>query len=108
MRGHIFFGDQVHAVVQRRDQADMRRTIEAGKRQLRKTLVEVADRKPVDLAMAAVDLADQRGKLGLKVAVGADIAARGHRNLQQRHRAFEMRLRLEQAVESAQSVGETF
>jgi len=54
--------------MQRGDQADMRDAIEAGERRLGESLVQVADRTPIDLAVAAVDFADQGGELGLELA----------------------------------------
>ena len=65
LRGHVLLGDQIHAVVQRRDQADMRDAVETGERELGERLVQVADRQPIDLAVATIDLADQSGELGL-------------------------------------------
>ena len=67
--------------MQRRHQPDMRRAVEAGERELRKALVEIADRNPVDLAVATIYLADQGGKLRLELTVGADVATRRHRHL---------------------------
>src|SRR5208283_3928653 len=68
----------------------------------------VADGAPIDLAMAPVDLADQGGKLGLEFAVGADVATRRHRHLQQRNGALPLRPELEHAVERSHSIIEAF
>ena len=83
----IFLGDQVHAVLERRDQSDLRDAVESGQRRLRIAAVEIADRDPVDFAMPAVDLADQGGELGLQLPIGADIAARRHGDLQEARRS---------------------
>jgi hypothetical protein len=60
---------------QGRDQTDAGDAVEAGEPELRETFVQIADRHPVDFAVAAVDLADQGGEFGLELAVGLDVAA---------------------------------
>ena len=87
LRRDIFLGDEVHAVMQRRDHADLRGAVEAGQHGLAIALVEIADRRPVDLAVAAVDVADELGEVALQIAIGLDRAARGRCDLQQRDRA---------------------
>ena len=80
----IFLGDEIHAVLQRRHHADLGRAIETGQHGLAKTLVEIADRRPVDFAVAAVDVADELREFALQIAIGLDRAARRRRDLQQR------------------------
>ena len=46
----------------------------------------------IDLAVAAVEVADQFGEIVLQVAVGLDIATRQGGDLQQRHRALQCRI----------------
>ena len=60
LRGDVFLGDEVHAVAQRRHQADSRGSGRARPARVRIGTVDVADRRPGRLAEAAVDLADQR------------------------------------------------
>src|SRR5215831_16599240 len=62
--------------MKRRDQADACDPIKTGKRQLRKSLVEIADRHPIHFTMTAVHFADQGGQLGFKLAIGFNIVAR--------------------------------
>src|SRR5918998_13066 len=47
--GDIFLSNEVHAVPQRRHQADSADTIEAGEHLTGKAFVQVADRDPVEL-----------------------------------------------------------
>ena len=77
LRGDIFLGDEIHAVMQRRHQADLRRAIEACQHGLAESLVEIADRRPVHFAMAAIDVADEFREFALQIAIGFDGAARG-------------------------------
>ena len=53
--GNVFLGDEVHAVAQRRDQADARVAINFDQHFARRRAVDVLDRHPVELAVAAVD-----------------------------------------------------
>ena len=59
----------------------MRRAVKAGERKLRKTLIEIPDRDPVDLAVTAVDFADQGRELNglaqVKLTASASVAASG-------------------------------
>src|SRR5436309_1836239 len=57
LRGDIFLGDEVHAVAQRRHQPDACAAIEAGERRTAVGAVDIADRRPVRLAVGAVDAA---------------------------------------------------
>ena len=87
----IFLRHQVHAVVQRRDDADMRRTVESRQHVMAVALAEIADRRPVRLAVAAVDGGHQRREVGLQPAIRVDRIARRRRDLQQRDRALQRR-----------------
>ena len=104
----IFLGDQVHAVLQRRHHADLRGAIEPGKHGLAKALVEIADRRPVDLAVNAVDVGDELCDFALQVAVGLDRAARGRCDLQQRDGALELRVQRPHPVERLDAVDQPF
>src|ERR1700712_2136035 len=53
--GTYFLGHQVHAVLQRRHQTDLRGAVKACQHGLAEPLVEISDRGPVHFAMAAVD-----------------------------------------------------
>ena len=108
LRRHILLGDQVHAVVQRGNEADPRGAVEARQFCLRKTPVQIPDRNPVDLGMTPVDIADERGKLLLELAIGVDLGARGHRDLQQRDRTSQCGLELQHAIECAQAIRQAF
>ena len=83
LRRDIFLGHEIHAVMQRRHHADLGGAIEARQHGLAETLVEIADRGPVDFAMTAIDVADQLGEFVLQIAIGFDGAARRRRDLQQ-------------------------
>src|SRR5690606_19292044 len=75
---------------------------------LRVALVEIADRGPVNLAVPAVDFADQRRKLRLQLTIGLDRAPRRHGELQVGNAALVRGLRRQQAVERAHPVREAF
>ena len=57
LRGDIFLGDEIHAVAQRRHQRRARGAVEAGQHRAAVGAVDVADRRPGRLAVAAVDAA---------------------------------------------------
>ncbi len=106
LRRHIFLGDQVHAVMQRRHQPHLGGTIEARQGGLREALVEVAYRHPIHVGVPAVDLPDQGGELGLERPVGCDLAARGNGDLQERDLPLQRRLRHQHAIESPDPIGD--
>ena len=54
--------------------------------------------------MAAIDVANQSGEFALEIAVRLDSAARGRRDLQQRHRAGQRRLNRPHAIERMDTV----
>ena len=60
---NVFLGDEVHAVAQRRHQADARVAIDVDQHSARRRAMDVVDRHPVELAVAAVDVARQRLEL---------------------------------------------
>jgi hypothetical protein len=68
--GNIFLGDQIHAVLQRRHHADLRGAIKAREHILTIALVEIADWRPVDFAVSAVDIADEPCDFALQIALG--------------------------------------
>src|SRR5579872_2076926 len=92
--------------MQRRHDAHLGAPIESGEHDLAETLVEVTDRCPVHLAMAAVDLADQPCKFTLQEAIGLNATTRWCRNLQQRNGACELWLHGPHAVERIDAIDE--
>ncbi len=90
--------------MQRRHDADLGGAIKSRQHGLAIALVEIADRSPVHLAMAAVDVTDQFCQFVLQIAVGFDCAARRRCDLQQRHRARQRRMQCPHAVECLDAV----
>ena len=57
--------------------------------------------------MKPVDVADQLGKLLLKMTIGFDAAARQRRNLQQRYRPAERRMQGQHLIERLDAIDQT-
>src|SRR6266702_7090724 len=92
--------------MQRRHHADLRGAVETCEHDLAKALVEIADRRPVGLAVAAIDVGDETRDLVLEVTIGLDGTARGICDLQQRDAAQELRMLGPEPVERADTVDE--
>src|SRR5687768_2924485 len=70
LRGDIFLGDEVHAVAKRRHQPDPAAAEKPGKDGPCHGAVEIADRRPGQVAEAAVDMAGEALKLAADHVVG--------------------------------------
>ena len=109
-RGHEFLGDQVHAVVQAVDDAEIGGAIELEHLLRILMLADQYDRLPIGGGEARVD-ALHFGHCGLlQCPVGRKLAARGRGDLQQRHATMQARVLLQQQLERQeafeQSLGE--
>jgi hypothetical protein len=83
LRRHVFFRDQIHAVPQRRDQADVADRIERRQRRRRHVAILIDHRRPTDPAKAPVYFTDELFDLPLHELVLHDADARGHDHHQQ-------------------------
>ena len=61
LRGDIFLGDEIHPVPQRRDHSKLSHPIESREGRARNRTIDVADRRPVQIAELAIDPAGGLG-----------------------------------------------
>ena len=108
LRCDIFLGDEVHAVAQRRDEADAGEPVEACERGARHRARHPADRDPVDLAPFAVDPASKLVELPPKGAVLRHLVPAHRRHLEEGHAASMLRKAPQQRRVAAEALRQAF
>src|SRR5713101_9168921 len=104
LSGDILLGDEVHAIAQRRHQADMSRSEKARQRGPRIRAVHITDRRPGRLAVPPVDLTDDRthGAIYLDIFRHLGPAFRG--DLKERHLAQPLGLGVKKVAEGLDAI----
>ena len=104
--GDEFLGHQVHAVAQRGYHAEPGEPIEAGQGGATDGAGDVADRRPVRLGIAAVDVADRAVELAAQAAVIRHFLARWGDDLQEGDALAVLGVADEQVVDRLDAVGQ--
>ena len=104
--GDELLGDEVHAVVERRDEADAGEAVEAAKGAAGVAAGEVADRHPVEIGVVGVDAAGEAVELLAEDLVGVDGLARGRGDLQEADAAAQVLVVVEHAAEGLHALGQ--
>ena len=103
---NILLGDEIHAVAQGGDQTHIGLAVKRGQLFLGVGAVQVANRNPVVLRVAAVDFSDQTVNLALLGRVLRHPGARRSRDLGHGHLVAPRRVAFEQAVKGQQPLGD--
>src|SRR5262249_55314062 len=94
-----------HAVPERRDEGHVRLAVERGELALVEGAEEIADRDPVRVAVAPVDVPDELLDLASLLDVVGDERARGRRDLDEADLVRPARVALEEPREAAEALG---
>src|SRR6266571_6080109 len=98
-RGDVLLRDEVHAVTEGCDQGDVARPVEAQEFFEVELAVQIADRRPCERPVAAVDAADPLVDLPLEAGVLGYALPRRDDGEDVRHLAAPLRMRLEEPAE---------
>ena len=97
--GDELLGDEVHPVVERRDEADAGQAVEAAERAAVIAAGEVADGHPVEVGIVGVDASGEAVEFLAQHLVGVDRLARGRGDLQEADAAAQLLVVVEHAAE---------
>ena len=92
----IFLRHQIYAVPQGRDEFDLAAAVERGQRLARDVAVDIAHRRPVEVAEFPIDLTRERLELAANVGGGLHLLARRRRDLHQGDGLAIFRMQLQQ------------
>ena len=101
---HVLLGHQVHAIAQRRHQTHVGGAEQPHHRAPVIALVQVADRRPVQLGEMAVDMAGMALQLTADVLVGDHVRPRRRRDLHELHRPVMLGEMLQQLLERLEAL----
>ncbi len=107
-RRAVLLGDQVHAVLERRDESQACRTIERQQLLARQRAMDIVDGNPARLAVLAVDVCDELLDLVHQPAITGDAFPAGHDDLIERNAATGGGVVAKQAGEGAQAFRNSF
>jgi hypothetical protein len=99
-----FLRDEVHSVLQRRHETEIRRSIDGGQQVRVDVVVNQHDRRPVDGSVARIDVEHHRRDFLLQRRIGRHRAARGRADAKKRYALSERRVCRPQLVDSAKSL----
>src|SRR5712691_1081955 len=106
LSGDILLGDQVHAIAQRRHQADMRRSENPGQRGPRIRAVHITDRRPGRLPVPPIDLTDDRAHRTVYLDIFRYFRSALWGDLKKRHLAQPFGLGVEKVAEGLDAIGD--
>jgi hypothetical protein len=103
-----FLRDQIHSILERSHQGDMRGTIEGDELGPWNRSVKEVNRDPAEIGVFPVDLADHCLNPQPKVRVLGNLLAAWNDDLDQRHFAAKFGILLEHSLESSKPFGNSF
>ena len=106
--GDEFLGHQVHAVVQRADDAEISQAVQCHHLDRRMLPLDVDDRPPGIGTPTPIDFFDQLVDLGVEQLVLANVGPAGHADLHEHEPFAIFRVFLEETVQRANSLGNAF
>jgi len=106
LSGDILLGDKVHAIAQRRHQADMSRSEKPRQRGPRIKAVHITYRRPGRLAVPPVDLTDDRTDRAIYGGILRHVGSAFRGDLKERHPAQPLGLGVEKVTECPDAIGD--
>ena len=106
--GAVLVGDEVHAIAERRDEADVRRPVVSVELRGVQGAVEVVNGDPSREREAPIDVADQPVDLVLQVPVGLHRLPRGHHHLHEHGPLPQRRPAREEPAPRREALGTPF
>ncbi len=103
-----FLGDEVHPVVQRRDEADVRRAVEAGNLVVRMMALQEHDRLPAARIESRVDAFGFGRDFLEEAVVPVDLGPARCADLHEREAPFQIGFCFEQPLDSAEALENAF